>query len=290
MNKNQFLKSLSKGLSKLVKTERDKYINDYDEIISDMVENGMTEEEAVEKQGNIEEIIKNIIDDTDKSLFVKKDVIGIILTVLVVIAFIISVVCMIALPEAGAISFMNSDGPTSVFVAGKINEPFWLYILTVILFIISNIYFAYKRKFKHMIAIIILLVCFGVIYFIREDISEASDNEATTEEITDENWTELISEEIINLVSIDDYETLHDEYCADEMKPYMTKEYMQEAKNYLCEDWGELESIGNMFTQEVVQNGQNITVVQIKTMYENTGVMYTIMYDDNRMVVGLYMM
>ena len=97
-----------------------------------------------------------------------------------------------------------------------------------------------------------------------------------------ENWKEIISEEIINLVSIDDYETLHDEYCADEMKPYMTDEYMQEAKNYLCEDWGELESIGNIFTQEVVQNGQNITVVQIKTMYENIGVTYYSPHSTNK--------
>lgn len=290
MNKNQFLKSLYKGLSKLVKTERDKYINDYDEIISDMVENGMTEEEAVENQGDIEEIIKNIIENTDKNLLLKKDIIGIILTVIVVIAFIASVVCMIALPEAGAISFVNSDGPVSVFFAGKIKEPFWLYILTVVLFIITNIYFASKHKIKNMVAIIILMVSFGVIFFIRDDISINQNNETITVEITDENWKEIISEEIINLVSIDDYETLCDEYCADEMKPYMTKEYMQEAKNYLCEDWGELESIGNIFTQEVVQNGQNITVVQIKTMYENIGVTYTIMYDDSRMIVGLYMM
>jgi len=47
MKKEQFIKNLRYSLRKLKKDEREKY----EEIISDMIENGVSEEEAVAHQG-----------------------------------------------------------------------------------------------------------------------------------------------------------------------------------------------------------------------------------------------
>ena len=51
MKKEQFIKNLRYGLRKLKKDEREKYLAYYEEIISDMIENGVSEEEAVAHQG-----------------------------------------------------------------------------------------------------------------------------------------------------------------------------------------------------------------------------------------------
>ena len=56
MKKEQFIKNLRYSLRKLKKDEREKYLAYYEEIISDMIENGVSEEEAVAHQ---EETRKN---------------------------------------------------------------------------------------------------------------------------------------------------------------------------------------------------------------------------------------
>lgn len=64
MSKAEFLKRLDDALSNLPKGERDKSVAFYDEIISDRMEDGMTEEEAVDSLGSVEEIARQIMRDT----------------------------------------------------------------------------------------------------------------------------------------------------------------------------------------------------------------------------------
>ena len=59
--KAQFLKNLNHELGALTKAERDRYVNEYEEIISDKVENGMTEEEAVSSLGEVKHIANDIL-------------------------------------------------------------------------------------------------------------------------------------------------------------------------------------------------------------------------------------
>ena len=61
MSKQEFLKKLKKELRKLKKEERNKYIEYYDEIISDIMEHGVSEEEAIARQGSIEKIVGDIL-------------------------------------------------------------------------------------------------------------------------------------------------------------------------------------------------------------------------------------
>lgn len=65
MNKAEFLKSMDADLRKMNATEKKKYITYYDEMISDYVENGMTEEEAVNKIGSPAKIAKELLEDYD---------------------------------------------------------------------------------------------------------------------------------------------------------------------------------------------------------------------------------
>ncbi len=63
MKKEQFLNKLKEKLNKLPKEEIESRINYYDEIISDRLEDGCSEKEAIKALGNIDEIVNNIMLD-----------------------------------------------------------------------------------------------------------------------------------------------------------------------------------------------------------------------------------
>ena len=61
MNKTDFLENLKKGLGSISGNERQSVLDYYDEMISDRVENGKTEEEAVAELGSPESVVENIL-------------------------------------------------------------------------------------------------------------------------------------------------------------------------------------------------------------------------------------
>ena len=62
MTKSEFLVILEKELKSLTVEERNKTITYYSEMISDMIDGGLSQEEAVEKLGNPKDIAKEIVD------------------------------------------------------------------------------------------------------------------------------------------------------------------------------------------------------------------------------------
>lgn len=71
MNKNEFLVELRKKLATLPQSEIDKSISYYEEIISDRIEDGMTEEEAISGLSDIDKIVSDIMHDTPLSTLMK---------------------------------------------------------------------------------------------------------------------------------------------------------------------------------------------------------------------------
>lgn len=86
-----------------------------------------------------------------------------------------------------------------------------------------------------------------------------------------------------------DYNTLADTYATEEMKQYLTDEYMDSARNAISEDWGAYQFVGTIYTQEIRENGVDYTVAQVVATYENVSVTYTITFDSEFMLAGLYM-
>ena len=72
MNKQQFLDELSDKLYGLPKTDVEERINFYSEMIDDCIEDGLTEEDAVAKIGSVDDIVKQIVDDTPILKIVKE--------------------------------------------------------------------------------------------------------------------------------------------------------------------------------------------------------------------------
>ena len=60
MTKNEFLKELKKRLRNLSGADVKKSVEFYSEMIDDLMEDGMTEEEAVESLGNVDDISEQI--------------------------------------------------------------------------------------------------------------------------------------------------------------------------------------------------------------------------------------
>lgn len=74
MTKQEFLARLEKGLKGLPKDDVDERLNFYDEMIDDSIEEGMTEDEAVDKIGSPEDVAAWIIDDTPLVKLVREKV------------------------------------------------------------------------------------------------------------------------------------------------------------------------------------------------------------------------
>lgn len=96
------------------------------------------------------------------------------------------------------------------------------------------------------------------------------------------------TEEIIALLDTEDYAGL--EECAiEKMKPFMQENVIVEAKATLGEKLGENQGITSSYMAEVRQAGQRTAVIQVTVQYENRSVTYTISYDEDMRLAGLYM-
>ncbi len=74
MNKQEFLAELRARLAGLPQDEIDERISFYGEMIDDLAEDGLTEEQAVSRLGEIEEIVAQIMSDIPLSRLVKERV------------------------------------------------------------------------------------------------------------------------------------------------------------------------------------------------------------------------
>lgn len=72
MNKQELLAELRRGLSGLPQEDIEERLSFYSEMIDDIMEEGLSEEEAVGKIGNTQEIISQIIADTPLTKLVKE--------------------------------------------------------------------------------------------------------------------------------------------------------------------------------------------------------------------------
>jgi len=291
MDKREFLKKLEKALKKLVPEERARYISYYDEIIMDLVDGGMTEQEACAKQGDMSGIVADIMSQIEPEKVEKQKPLDVILLVIALLIGVACIVVLIALPDVITFSMMNEDGPTSVFVAGKVVEPIWLYIITAVVLITSTIIFALRKKSKFALATgVIFLVCVITFVLVRIDDNRKNAESSTTETVDVYASSEVEEKtiEIIQLLSHNDFKTLRDEYAIEELKELLNDEYMMEAKNMINNDWGELCDIGTVYSAEVAQDNVLYTVVQVNATYDNVSIAFTITFDDELKLAGIY--
>lgn len=181
MNKEDFLLELRKRLGHISKKEKEKCIKYYDEIISDRVEDNMTEEQAVEALGDIDTIVENITKDLPLSSLVickigntinkQKDLTTLLLIILgfplwfpllasflsVILAIYISIIAVVIAFYAIAVGF--SLGGIFSLIVGLLflfKEPFYYTLCTLgISFTLIGLGFILFKPFTYLAKLIL---------------------------------------------------------------------------------------------------------------------------------------
>ena len=86
----------------------------------------------------------------------------------------------------------------------------------------------------------------------------------------------------------DDYETLK-KSSSEAMQKALTKEQIDEARRMTGKEWGRFQEFGNCYMGEQKVRGKVWAVVQINAAYEKIGVTYTMLFDEDMQLAGLYM-
>lgn len=95
-------------------------------------------------------------------------------------------------------------------------------------------------------------------------------------------------ETMVSLLDANDFETLQAE-AVDELRNVLTQEVIDKVRIPMSDDWGKRLSIGNTYVQGIKQKGKILIVTQTDVMYENISVVYTITFDENLNLAGIYM-
>ena len=129
---------------------------------------------------------------------------------------------------------------------------------------------------------VMLVIAFGLWWMIpKNKVLEDSDRFQTA-------TVEAQAKEVVQMLDNGDYDGLR-KMAVDKLAPMINEEEMEHARDNLAEDWGKLLNYGSIYMVESVQRGQHSAVVQMSISYENASVTYTISFDKNMKLNGLWM-
>lgn len=94
-------------------------------------------------------------------------------------------------------------------------------------------------------------------------------------------------EQVIGLLNEDDFDDLQ-AMAVEELKDKLTADVINSVRQEISEDWGRMQSVGKTYVQGVKQKGALIIVTQTDVIYENVSVVYTISFDEDLRLGGLY--
>ena len=144
-------------------------------------------------------------------------------------------------------------------------------------------YVRVRKRNRILFILGIVIVLFGLIYWMSPKTTEIGSS-GVFEKDAVESRTKWVIEKLDN----NDFETLEAESIG-EMKKALNPEVIEDARGQVGSDWGEVQSFGNFYMSEIRQNGQRYAAVQVAVTYENVNVIYTITFDENMKLAGLYM-
>lgn len=142
---------------------------------------------------------------------------------------------------------------------------------------------AYRRSRirKVIVDIVLMLIVVSILTWWMMPKPAVLGDDLSQEEI------EASVENVISLLNEDDFDGLQD-IAIDELKDKLTRETIDMVRQDISEDWGGMQSIGRVYAQGIKQKGDLIIVTQTDVIYENVSVVYTISFDENLRLGGLY--
>lgn len=128
---------------------------------------------------------------------------------------------------------------------------------------------------------VLLAVLFGC--WLVPKLGKADGNGGPSEETLTEE-----AKRVIRCVDAGDYESLN-RMMPEQVRQILTEDVIEEAKRQTADDFGEFSSWGDAYVSEISQQGQYTAVVELMVMYEKVSVIYTVFFDEELRLIGLYM-
>lgn len=142
-----------------------------------------------------------------------------------------------------------------------------------------------KNKKTYQIVTTVIVFLFLVVWMVVWVQKQNSGLKNST--VFSESVVETEIKQVIELLDQEDYEALQ-ELSTDTMKESLTSEVWGEAKVQFAEEWGALKTLGKMYFSEAEQDGEPMACGQVKATYENVKVTYTLVFDKEMKLAGLY--
>lgn len=147
-----------------------------------------------------------------------------------------------------------------------------------------------KKKYRHkrllIIAVCVALVLMLLAAGVKWMLPSVRDLESSA--VFSKTEVESTLKEVITLLDEGDFSALQT-MATEQMAPALQEHTFRDAKAKLCDDFGDRIGFGTIYSNEVVQLNRHWAVCQINVSYENTSITYTITFDDNMKIAGLYM-
>lgn len=144
---------------------------------------------------------------------------------------------------------------------------------------------AAKRERILKIWMIVLLAIVAVFAFSYRNLPRWSDISEST--VFSEGKVKAEAEALIRLYSDNDFQAVTEHMNAD-MRKAMNASTLQYTKSLVKEEFGTLQSIGDMSVSEADQNGKKYAMVQVDVSYSDINVSYTITLDEDMRLAGFY--
>ena len=131
----------------------------------------------------------------------------------------------------------------------------------------------------------VLLICLlaALAYWFLPRTKEIAQGDVFSEEAVEKK-----TKDVVLLLDEEDYDTLK-AMAIEEMEQFLNQENMDSARDQIAKDCGAFRQFGNVYMAEVEQQGKKFAVVELTAAYEKTNITYTISFDEDMKLAGLYM-
>ncbi len=140
-----------------------------------------------------------------------------------------------------------------------------------------------RRRRRILDVVVVILILIPVFWWMIPKNTWLKDSK-----VFDADAVQAKAEEVVSLLDESDYNALK-EIADDKMAAILNAKEMNQAKSNFGEDWGEFQNLGSPYLIESTQRGQHTAIVQINASYENTSVTYTISFNEDMKLTGLWM-
>ncbi len=139
-----------------------------------------------------------------------------------------------------------------------------------------------RRKFLCVSLLIVLFAAYAIYWFVPKggEIGKSGffEQQALEEQV----------QFVIATLDDNDLDTLKS-HATETMQQALTLQTIDTVKKNIGENWGERQTIGHIYLGEITQMGKTMAVAQVTVTYEQISVTYTLSFESDGKLAGLYM-